>query len=171
MARPNCAESSPWPPVMANPPEAPTVAQLPQFFNMETSYAVIKLLTMYVMQGLVKDYAGGNDAAAAEGSSTTSTTPDVTINVACPGLCKTDLGRDFPWYVVLPSKLMQMYCARTAEEGSRALVSATLLGTVGHGKFWSNDVRTEPGIMVTSEEGKALQARIWGEIVDICNRE
>ncbi|PYH42436.1 NAD(P)-binding protein [Aspergillus saccharolyticus JOP 1030-1] len=131
----------------------------PQFFNVETSYAVVKLLTMYVMQGLVRDYAGGE------------TDPEVTVNVACPGLCSTELGRDFPWYVVLPTKLMHMYCARSAEEGSRALVSSTLLGRDGHGKFWSNDVLAEPGVMVTSEEGKILQQRVWSEIKEFCKAQ
>ncbi|EAW10855.1 uncharacterized protein ACLA_053290 [Aspergillus clavatus NRRL 1] len=131
----------------------------PQFFNAETSYAVMKLLTMYVMQGLVKNYAGRE------------ANPDVTANVVCPGLCTTELGCDFLWYVMLPLKLMQMYCARSAEEGSRLLVSATLLGTAGHGKFWTNDVFTKPGPLVTNEEGKALQEQIWAEIVDICNQE
>jgi NAD(P)-dependent dehydrogenase (short-subunit alcohol dehydrogenase family) len=104
----------------------------PENFNSAKSYGQIKLLTQYIMHGLVEDYAKSDGGEI-----------DVAVNVACPGLCTTDLGRDFPWYVALPTKLMQMYCARSAEEGSRSLVSATLLGKAGHGKFWTNDVFTE----------------------------
>lgn len=104
----------------------------PEYFNAEKSYNVVKLLTMYVMQGLVDDY-----------SKSTNGVVDVAIDVVCPGFCVTDLGRDFPWYIALPTKLMQMYYGRSAEEGSRSLVSATLLGTIGHGKFWTNDTLAE----------------------------
>ncbi|KAF4216876.1 hypothetical protein CNMCM8980_002206 [Aspergillus fumigatiaffinis] len=100
----------------------------PESFNVEKSYNVLKLLTMYIMQGLIEDYARNERGEIA-----------VTVNVACPGYCTTDLGRDFPWYISLPTKLMQTYYGRTAEEGSRSLVSATLLGLRGHGVFWSND--------------------------------
>jgi NAD(P)-dependent dehydrogenase (short-subunit alcohol dehydrogenase family) len=100
----------------------------PESFHVEKSYNILKLLTMYIMHGLIEDYARNERGEVA-----------VTVNVACPGYCTTDLGRDFPWYISLPTKLMQMYYGRTAEEGSRSLVSATLLGLRGHGVFWTND--------------------------------
>ena len=36
-----------------------------------------------------------------------------------------------------------MILARTAEQGSRTLVSGTVQGLEGHGKFWRNDVWNE----------------------------
>jgi NAD(P)-dependent dehydrogenase (short-subunit alcohol dehydrogenase family) len=104
----------------------------PEYFDPEKCYGVIKLMTEYVKVGLVDDYS--KDAKGQV---------DVTINSTCPGYCTTDLGRDFPWYIAVPTKLMQMYYGRSAEEGSRSLVSATLLGKVGHSKFWTNDVLLE----------------------------
>lgn len=101
----------------------------PEFFELEKSYCVIKLLTMYVMQGLIDDYSKNANGET-----------DVWINVACPGYCSTDLGREFPWYVTWPTKLMQLYYGRSSEQGGRSLVSATLLGEAGHGKFWTNDI-------------------------------
>ncbi|KAK2850572.1 hypothetical protein FQN49_005529 [Arthroderma sp. PD_2] len=130
-----------------------------EFYNVEKSYNVLKLLTMYIMRGL-DEYSRNEQGHV-----------DVTINVACPGFCTTDLGRDFPWYVTLPTKLMQMYYGRSAEEGSRSLVSATVLGVRGHGMFWTNDTFATPGDLVTSEEGKKLQAQAWKEIHDICKAE
>lgn len=104
----------------------------PEFFELEKSYCVIKLLTMYIMQGLIDDY-----------SKNVAGETDVWINVTCPGYCSTDLGREFPWYVTWPTKLMQLYYGRSAEQGGRSLVSATLLEGAGHGKFWTNDVFSE----------------------------
>lgn len=101
----------------------------PEYFDPEKCYSVIKLMTEYVKIGLVNNYSTNEKGEV-----------DVAINSTCPGYCTTDLGREFPWYLTLPTKLLQMYCGRTAEEGSRSLVSATLLGKTGNGKFWTNDV-------------------------------
>jgi NAD(P)-dependent dehydrogenase (short-subunit alcohol dehydrogenase family) len=104
----------------------------PAAFNAGKTYGLIKLVTQYIRQGLVDDFSKN-----AQGNT------DVYINVACPGYCTTELGRDFPWYLALPTKLMQKFVGRTAEEGGRELVSATLLGQIGHNKFWSNDTLDE----------------------------
>jgi NAD(P)-dependent dehydrogenase (short-subunit alcohol dehydrogenase family) len=104
----------------------------PTKFDPAKAYAEIKLLTQYIRQGLTDDISRNAEGAVA-----------VYVNVACPGFCKTDLGRGFPWYMQLPSWLMQMYGARTAEEGGRALVSATVLREKGHNRFWSNDMFEE----------------------------
>ncbi|RDL40502.1 uncharacterized protein BP5553_00481 [Venustampulla echinocandica] len=132
----------------------------PEYFNPEKCYNAIKLMTEYVKLGLVNNYSKNAKGEV-----------DVTINSTCPGYCTTDLGREFPWYIALPIKVMQMYCGRSAEEGSRSLISATLLEKVGHGKFWTNDVFVEGGDLVTSDEGKKIQAQAWKEILDICKNE
>ncbi|KAF1935138.1 NAD(P)-binding protein [Clathrospora elynae] len=132
----------------------------PAAFNAGKTYGLIKLVTQYIRQGLVDDFSKD-----AQGNT------DVFINVACPGYCTTDLGRDFPWYLAIPTKLMQMFVGRTAEQGGRELVSATLLGKTGHNKFWSNDTLDDPGEMVTSDQGKKLQAQTWNEIRRICEKQ
>ncbi|KAI4955163.1 hypothetical protein J4E91_001021 [Alternaria rosae] len=104
----------------------------PAAFKAAKTYGLIKLITQYIRQGLVDDFSKDDQGNA-----------DVFINVACPGYCTTDLGRDFPWYLAMPTKLMQMFVGRTAEQGARELVSATLLGKIGHNQFWSNDTLDE----------------------------
>ncbi|RAL01355.1 NAD(P)-binding protein [Aspergillus ibericus CBS 121593] len=131
-----------------------------EFFGVEKSYSVIKVLTMYVMQGLMECARREEDGEVG-----------VWVNVVCPGFCVTDLGREFPWYLVWMTRVMHWYCGRTAEQGGRSLVSATLLGEEGHGGFWVNDGLARQGDMVTSEEGQRLQKRLWKEIRDICKRE
>lgn len=65
---------------------------------------------------------------------------DVVINSVGPGLCRTSLTRDFSGF--LPRMFVGLFYwlfGRTAEEGSRSLVSATLLGEESHGQFWQHD--------------------------------
>ncbi|PWY78209.1 NAD(P)-binding protein [Aspergillus heteromorphus CBS 117.55] len=132
-----------------------------EFFNVEKNYCVIKLLNMYVMKGLIDDYVrSGPDGK----------TP-VFVNVVCPGFCVTDLGREFPWHIVAITKAIHWYCGRTAEQGGRSLVSATLLGGEGHGRFWVNDGFPEPAELLTSPEGKRFQLKLWGEIREVCEKE
>jgi len=104
----------------------------PEYFQIERSYKVIKLLTEYVKVGLVDHYSRNANPEV-----------DVFVNSLCPGYCKTDLGWEFPWYISMPTNLMQLYYGRTAEQGGRSLVSATLLGKDGYGKFWSDVVFAE----------------------------
>ena len=90
-------------------------------------YALVKLATMFVMRGLL-ELAENDD----EGKK-------VIVNAACPGLCKTDLGRDFPAIAKVFMAPFHAVLARTAEQGSRTLVGATALGEESKGRLWSND--------------------------------
>jgi NAD(P)-dependent dehydrogenase (short-subunit alcohol dehydrogenase family) len=96
-------------------------------FGIPATYCYTKLLIMYVMEGLV--------AATAERQSR-----DVIITTCCPNLCRTDIGREFSMLLKVPNYLFQSVFARTAEEGSRILVSGVTLGQDAHGQFWSHDV-------------------------------
>ena len=98
------------------------------FFNMERQYAVTKLFLMYVMDGLV------------EANSSSSASSNVIITTTCPGLCRTNLGRDFPALIKILVGWFQLILARSAEEGSRSIVSAAALGREANGEFWSHDV-------------------------------
>jgi NAD(P)-dependent dehydrogenase (short-subunit alcohol dehydrogenase family) len=114
------------------PVDSPSVLDAlnePDAFYMRTSYLITKLLVVYIMQGLIDDYL--------------VSAPDqplrVAINVVCPGYTATGICRDLPWYLKTVMKLLNIYGGRSAEEGSRSLLSASLLGAVGHGKFWTHD--------------------------------
>jgi NAD(P)-dependent dehydrogenase (short-subunit alcohol dehydrogenase family) len=99
------------------------------FFNAQVQYGVTKLLLMYVMQGL---------AASALKPGTSMS--EVIVTTVCPGLCRSNLGRDFPTLLKIPVGLFQQIFARSSEEGSRTVVSGTTLGPEAHGEFWSHDV-------------------------------
>lgn len=95
------------------------------FFNYMTHYQASKLLLMYAYEGLVK-----------------STSPDtsVIITTVCPGLCRTNLGRDFSSPMKFINAVFQSFFSRSAEAGSRTLVSGAALGQDAHGQFWTHDV-------------------------------
>ncbi|KIX06663.1 uncharacterized protein Z518_04639 [Rhinocladiella mackenziei CBS 650.93] len=133
------------------------------FFEATKQYYVIKLLHMYVMGGLVE--------ATSTSTSTNHDDPNVIITTVCPGLCRTNLGRDFSILARIFVGLYQLILARSAEEGSRTLVSGVTLGKEAHGKFWSHDVFFRKGELITNAEGKALQNKVWDEIMEVLRKQ
>ena len=97
-------------------------------FNQEKNYGIVKLLGMAAMQGIANAAAKGPGGAS------------IVVNACCPSFCKTDLGREFGMVMKAVMVPMQALLARTAEQGSRTLVSATALGPESSGKFWSHDI-------------------------------
>ena len=96
-------------------------------FDTRAHYFLAKLATWYVVQGLV-------DQCRSNGTGS-----NIVINASCPGLCKTDMGRDFPTSQRMAMAVTYFLVGRTPEQGARAMVSATALGPESNGKFWSND--------------------------------
>ncbi|EEP82262.1 predicted protein [Uncinocarpus reesii 1704] len=95
--------------------------------------------------------------------------PSVIVNSACPGLCTTNLERDYKTNFVerFFGAIFYFIVGRTAEQGSRSLVSATLLGEDSHGKYWTHDAFPDLSqFLVATEEGKRLQEKAWEEIVE-----
>ena len=105
-----------------------TAANDEALFDMEKNYGMVKLLGMAAMHGVAD--------AAAKGFLGDS----IVVNSCCPSLCKTDLGREFGIGMKVLMMGMQALLARTAEQGSRTLVSATALGLESSGKLWSHDI-------------------------------
>lgn len=67
-------------------------------------------------------------------------TVHVIINTVSPGFCASSLGRQYNrFYERWLSWLAYKIFARTAEQGSRSLVSATVQGIESQGKCWRSD--------------------------------
>lgn len=98
------------------------------------SYSIVKLIGIAVMQAVSRG------AASSSASSTNPKQPRIIVNAVCPSLCKTDLGRNWGTMSQISGFFFQAAFARTAEEGSRSLVSATALGPESHGRFWFHDI-------------------------------
>jgi NAD(P)-dependent dehydrogenase (short-subunit alcohol dehydrogenase family) len=99
-----------------------------EFFSIMTQYSVTKLILMYAIEGIVPKTLGASGK------------PEVIVTTVCPGLCKTNIGREFSWIMKFTNGLFQMFFARSCEEGSRSLVSGAALGPEAHGEFWSHDI-------------------------------
>jgi NAD(P)-dependent dehydrogenase (short-subunit alcohol dehydrogenase family) len=64
----------------------------------------------------------------------------VIIGSLCPGFCYSDLARSYKsWVEWLSIKVFYGLFARSTEQGSRTLVSATAQGVEAHGKYFKDD--------------------------------
>jgi NAD(P)-dependent dehydrogenase (short-subunit alcohol dehydrogenase family) len=97
-----------------------------------SQYAMSKLFLEYGMRRI----ASLPSVARESGEKT------VVVNSACPGLCKSDLGRSVasrPLIIRFIVWLFLSIFARSADHGSRSYVSAVQRGVDGHGKMWKDD--------------------------------
>ena len=147
---------------------------------------------MYDISKLLVEFAIGMIASNPIAQDPSTKEIYVIVNSSCPGICRTDLGRDYIESSILmrcAAYLFFKVLSRTAEQGSRSIVSATTLGEQGHGQFWQNDVivkyvsalrflqgssltcfcRHNRGL-ISSPEGKALQAKIWEETMTVLTK-
>jgi NAD(P)-dependent dehydrogenase (short-subunit alcohol dehydrogenase family) len=105
----------------------------PEAFSLSKSYMNLKLLGMYMMLGLSHDYT----------TNPKTENEEIYFTAVCPGYCYTDMGREMPWYMNSITAVVRAVFGRSAEVGARCLVSGSLLGREGNGRFWSNDWFTE----------------------------
>ncbi|KEZ39612.1 Short chain dehydrogenase [Scedosporium apiospermum] len=91
----------------------------------------------------------------------------IIVTSLSPGLCNTDLFRNAPWFARWILGAMLSLVGRSAEMGSRTLVSGALAGSEMHGEYMRHCGRAEyPGV-VEGEEGEALMGRVWGELLGV----
>ncbi|KAK4149226.1 hypothetical protein C8A00DRAFT_38175 [Chaetomidium leptoderma] len=119
-------------------------------------YGTTKLLDILVVQELAERL----DASSA-GSS------PIVVNTANPGLCKSSLFRHVNMVVRAALGLVMFVMARTMEHGSRALLAAAAAGRESHGRYVDSGTVDDPSSFVMSEEGKAVQKRVWAELMEI----
>jgi NAD(P)-dependent dehydrogenase (short-subunit alcohol dehydrogenase family) len=98
-------------------------------FQGPKQYGISKLLLEYVMK-TVADLVRNEDG-----------TLPIIVNTISPGLCQSSLTRQYRrrFYERWLSWLAYRLFARTTEQGSRSLVSATLQGVESQGKCWRSD--------------------------------
>ena len=125
-------------------------------FNGGRQYAISKLLLMYAVKSLASlaTLPGGQ--------------PQVIVTSCCPGLCVSDLGRQYNgWFERWVKWVFYGIFARSAEHGSRTIVSASTLGDEAQGQYSRDGDLRVPGELVTSAEGKEIQKQVWKEIIDV----
>ncbi|KAJ4369760.1 Short chain dehydrogenase/reductase dmxR8 [Neocucurbitaria cava] len=114
----------------------------------DEQYPISKLLEVFAVRSIAEKYGPSKYP--------------VTINAVNPGLCHSELGRDFP---TVGFWLIKLILARSTEVGSRTLVQAASEGVKSHGQYMSDCAIGTPAPFVTSKEGKQAQGRVWDELV------
>ena len=109
-------------------------SQPDHFAGVEPQYNLSKLFLMYA----VNELAAASDAQGKGGAG------NVIVNSVNPGATATSLTRNID---SLPLRVLAFVylrlMARTAEQGSRSLVSACTVGREGHGRLWAHDAFQE----------------------------
>ncbi|KAF7557022.1 hypothetical protein G7046_g6152 [Stylonectria norvegica] len=91
----------------------------------------------------------------------------VIINAVSPGLCYSELDRNGAFAQRLAMAAMRKVLARTAEEGSRNIVTAAFSGPESHGSYCSECQVKDQALpsWITDEAGQRTQARVWRDLI------
>ncbi|KEF52195.1 uncharacterized protein A1O9_11822 [Exophiala aquamarina CBS 119918] len=112
----------------------------------------VMLLVKYLASVLEKSAVQGHDNK-----------PPVTLNNVAPGLCVTNLLRDFS----MAEKMVVRMIGRSSEHGARTLVHGATAGPETHGQYLSECEIKDASPFVRSTEGDQTAERLWLELVDI----
>ncbi|KZO93404.1 NAD(P)-binding protein [Calocera viscosa TUFC12733] len=98
------------------------------------------------------------------------TSDKIIINDVCPGMIKTELNRNAPFWAWPVIWAMQLG-SNPVEKGAACYVAAVAsVGKESHG-LWYQYMRLTPyAPVVTDEEGKKLQKRIWNETLGVLDK-
>ncbi|PNP47765.1 hypothetical protein THARTR1_10450 [Trichoderma harzianum] len=139
-----------------------------EFFNdverwtTQKAYYEAKLMLMFVLQGLVEDLGGSQGVLGNQ--------QGPIVLACCPGQCKTSLYREFPLGVRVFMTVFNAIIARTAEQGSRTLVTGLLQSEEANGRLWVNDRFDDWSPGLTEHEWNNLQKRVWSEVVEVLKK-
>ena len=129
-------------------------------FNGGRQYAISKLFLMYAVKSLT------SLATSPSGE------PQVIVTSCCPGLCVSELGRQYNgWFEGWAKWAFYGLFARSTEDGSRALVDASTLGEKAQGAYLKNGQLRPPGELVISSEEQETQKQVWNEIIGVLKAE
>ncbi|EEH06644.1 conserved hypothetical protein [Histoplasma capsulatum G186AR] len=99
-------------------------------------------------------------------SRTSSTSPQVVINLVSPGLNRTSLTRETTGLEAIVLAAIHYIFAWDPEVGSRILVHATMAGKKSHGVLLDkceieNDILAH---WIETDEGRIIQRKVWSEL-------
>ncbi|KAG4433204.1 hypothetical protein IFR05_011312 [Cadophora sp. M221] len=118
-------------------------------------YAVTKLI----------EVLGVRELASLVSRESRSSSPTVIINCMTPGACKSDFHREISGIGIIIQSILDALIARTTEAGSRTLVAGVAAGEESHGAYMADCKVAEPGPLVLGLDGKALQEKLWHQLV------
>ncbi|CCD44252.1 hypothetical protein ACHAO1_004544 [Botrytis cinerea] len=132
----------------------------------QSNYALTKLLQQYAVNEIAKL------ALSTDGK------PKVIVNSICPGMVKSDLGREYNTGAVIGIMInlwMSLAC-KTTEGGARTYVLAALTPPSEHGAHYTNyeteeNYKNSVGHNIFGDEGQNMQAQVWKEVLKIVDEK
>lgn len=120
----------------------------------------------YSRSKLMLEYAMRHVAALPEVNDTPNGQPKVIVNSLCPGLCASDLGRQYGSGILFKTLAWIFFglFARTAEQGANAYISAITRDDKSHGKLWKDDQYASGGVMIEVQPGIDFGDTVWEEL-------
>ncbi|KZT58640.1 NAD(P)-binding protein [Calocera cornea HHB12733] len=118
-------------------------------------YSLSKLLIIFFLRELCKRVSSDK----------------VIINNVCPGMIKTDLNRNTPWYLTPVVWALQAVSSNPIEKGADEYIDAvTNVGKESHGLWYQYMKLTPYSKFVTGPEGERTQTRIWNETMQVLEK-
>ncbi|KIW14334.1 hypothetical protein PV08_07116 [Exophiala spinifera] len=123
----------------------------------------------YNRSKLILEYAARHLAASAALKNPNGQGPRVIVNTVCPGMCKSDLGRQLGdgAIVKIIAWFMYRFLGRTAEQGANSYTTALSVGDDGHGRMWKDDRVYEDGPMLSSQQATEFGEKVWAEVSQV----
>ncbi|KAE8452795.1 hypothetical protein EG329_013067 [Mollisiaceae sp. DMI_Dod_QoI] len=128
--------------------------------GMSGMYAINKLLVQYCIREISK-LALGPDG-----------TPQVIVNPMCPGMVKSELGREYRTGILMSAGIdtFMNIVSKSTEGGARTLVLAALTGKDENGKYITNYQSDEEYLKeveknILGPKGQKMQAEVWKEVL------
>lgn len=92
--------------------------------------------------------------------------PKVIINSVCPGICRTDIGRNYHnWFLLFFMHVIFMpLLSKSASDGANALLFALTAGEESRGQMWIVTRYQEKWDALKSSDGKAFGEKVWQEL-------
>ncbi|TGJ86829.1 hypothetical protein E0Z10_g1956 [Xylaria hypoxylon] len=123
-------------------------------------YGDTKMMVHYAANELVKLAKGKDDR------------PEVIINTSCPGVVKTNLGRNYTegsLFYTIGVALFLGFLGKTPENGARTLIAAGRTKESENGKFirfygYEEEYQKQKETLFISDSGRHIQASVWSEI-------
>ncbi|KAK4501934.1 hypothetical protein PRZ48_007744 [Zasmidium cellare] len=126
--------------------------------DMAARYFLSKLIVLLCVQEMSKQMSRSKEKSGKDA---------VIFNCPNPGWCKTELFRQDDGGAFARNLLRLI--GRTPEAGARTLTSAIAADVSTHGHYLSECQVKPASVWVRSQEGQAVQSKVWKELIDQLN--
>ena len=128
---------------------------LPGMMGGQAQYGRSKLMLEYAIRRMVHLPVVGDTHGA----------PLIIVNSVCPGVTKTDLGRNNDsWLAKILSKILFTFFAKSAEAGANSYLQALTQDANTMGQLLANGKAVEEWDALKTDEGRKFGDNVWREL-------